>query len=228
MLRGTIQRAPIAVAFRTSCLLAALSLAGCGMFAESWEWNQKLTVEVMTPDGIRSGSAVSYVRWQEPDPFGNYGTRYRGEATVVDLGQGRFLFALIGEPTKYIALRTFNHSITERGFAAMARIRGSRDVPREHYPLLMTFTDIGDPTSLRALDPDNLAATFGPGVALTQVRLEITDETMTEGKVERLLAWLDWPKVDPALNGGRWETLRYPNSSPRGYGTISTIQLLWR
>ncbi|MEP4420406.1 MAG: hypothetical protein ABJ354_03100, partial [Nitratireductor sp.] len=87
-LRATHQF-PVAV-----LVMTALLLAGCGWFAERWEWNQKLTVEVLVDGDIASGAAVSYVRWQEANALDNYPTAYRGEATVVDLGERGLLFAL--------------------------------------------------------------------------------------------------------------------------------------
>ncbi|MCA9468988.1 MAG: hypothetical protein KC643_26590, partial [Nitrospira sp.] len=47
--------------------------------------------------------------------------------------------------------------------------------------------DLTDPKTVQKVDPENLAATFGPGVELKRITLEITDEPVTEGKVESLL-----------------------------------------
>lgn len=116
---------------RWSWVLTALLVAGCNPFPKTWEWNQKLTIEVITPDGVKSGSAVTHVRWQEENSVGNYPSSYYGEATVVDLGNGRYLFALLGEPTKWLGLAAFadvGTSITEEGFAVMAD--ASRDARR--------------------------------------------------------------------------------------------------
>ena len=77
-------------------------------------------------------------------------------------------------------------------------MREIRVLPRERYPLLVTFTDLADPTTVRRVDPDDLAATFGPGVALKRVTLEITDEAVTEGEVEAVLGadfFRRWAKV---------------------------------
>jgi hypothetical protein len=58
-------------------------------------------------------------------------------------------------------------------------------VPPILYPLLVTFTDIADPKTVTRVDSANLAATFGPGYALTSITLEITDEPVTEGQVQK-------------------------------------------
>ena len=58
--------------------------------------------------------------------------------------------------------------------------------------------DPDDPASVKRVDPDDLAASFGPGVSLRKITLTITDEPATDGKVRELLGWLsDYP--EPAL-----------------------------
>ncbi len=56
--------------------------------------------------------------------------------------------------------------------------------------LLVTFDDITDPTTVRLADPANLSASFGPGVSLAGVTLEITRADVTEERVEAVLGWL--------------------------------------
>lgn len=191
---------------RPLVLAAALLLASCGLSAKTWSWNQKLTVEVQTPDGVRSGSAVSEVRWQERNAVGNFPGSYHGEATVVDFGQGRYLFALIGEDTRYLAMRTFEPDIggfiDEDGFAAMASVRGLREVPRKYYPLLVTFDDIADPKTVKQVDPADLGASFGEGVSLKRITLEITDEGRTLDRIANILPCLKAGVACIPLNKG--------------------------
>ncbi len=116
----------------------AVGLAAC--FTDRWSWNQKLVVEVETPSGLVSGAAVTTVSWNDVNSVGNYPGSYKGEATFVDLGEGRFLFALLGEGTRYLALRVFNGNpgIGRDVFAAMEKVRGSQAISRSDYPLLVT------------------------------------------------------------------------------------------
>ncbi len=175
------------------CLV--VMLVGC---CENYEWHQMLTVEVATPTGTKIGSAVVAVSWSGHDSFSNnYHSGYRGEATIVDLDDGRYLFALIGERTKYLGLKTFNGNagISEEIFAAMMQTRVTRPVAPKNYPLLVTFDDVTDPTSIKKVDPGDLAATFGPGYSLKSVMLEVTDTPVTEGRVEDVLGWLGDHKV---------------------------------
>jgi len=209
----SLRRWAVLAAMFAGCLL----MAGCGWFAERWEWNQKLTVEVSTPNGARSGSAVSHVSWREANALGNYPADYRGEATVVDLGQGHYLFALIGEPTKQIAAYTLHAELGEQRsdygklLPKVIAFRGVRDVPRDRYPLLVTFTDINDPTTVHRVDPDNLAAAFGPGVSLKRITLEITNEPVSDGGIKNLVGWLA-TVGDGMLDGRRISTSEAENS----------------
>lgn len=205
--------------------LLPVALTGCNPFKEYWQWSQKLTVEISTPDGIRFGSATSYVRWREANVLGNYQTKYAGEATVVDLGAGRYLFALIGEDTKQIAAYTLHAELGERRadyealFPKIMSFRGVREVPRDRVPLLVTFDDITDPTTVRRVDPAKLGAVFGPGVSLGKVSLEITNDEITSGKVGALLTWLG-SYYDKRLDGQRFESSaaenRFANSLSSG------------
>ena len=90
-------------------LAAAAPLTGCG--DEVYEWRQKVTVEVETPGGLRTGSAVQWVKLfvgKGPTEHYGWGVSWRtaGEAVVVDVrpdaapGEPRYLFTLlIGDKT---------------------------------------------------------------------------------------------------------------------------------
>jgi hypothetical protein len=181
--------------------LSALCLGGCG---KSYEWNQKLTVTVETPSGDVSGSAVTAISWNKNFFSGGWGgaawhSQVKGEAVVVDLGGGRMLFALLSHSgsSDYIAnlatrlvMDTTKRAWSTQAFAGVRNLPKPAQVPPKLYPLLVTFADINDPKTVTKLDPANLAAAFGPGYALKGVTLEITDEAVTTGAVEKVLEWL--------------------------------------
>jgi hypothetical protein len=64
----------------------------------------------------------------------------------------------------------------------------------------VTFTDIIYPTTVKQVNPTNLVASFGPGVSLKRITLEITDEPVTEGKIEQILPCLRSGKACVPLN----------------------------
>lgn len=190
-------------------LALCLPLAGCDILGfHDWEWHQKLTVSVMTPEGMKVGSAVTSARIEFPPKWTGVGDAagmqrggVSGEAVVVDLGEGRYLFALLQGYTEWTAYTAFFPELEGKAMLKkemfpyldqmVASTGQTRDVSRKHYPMLVTFDDINDPASVRRVDPSNLSASFGPGYRLNAVTLSITDEPVTEGVLERVLKWIN-------------------------------------
>jgi hypothetical protein len=61
------------------------------------------------------------------------------------------------------------------------------------------FEDYSDPKSVFAVDPADLAASYGEGYALTRLTLQMTDDPLTQGEEEKVLGWLrgyeEWLRV---------------------------------
>jgi hypothetical protein len=189
----------------------AAALSGCG--GQVYTWNQKLTVIVKTPQGERSGSGITTVTakvgGQPILSQAMIGYSVRGEASVVDLGNGKYLFALLSNTgrnaTEYWALNTFPNRIlgtypyTEEQlnlfYGALTKFRGKEPLAKENYPLLVTFRDVNDPKSVREVKPDKLSDAFGAGYALKSITLEITDEDVTDGEVQKIVPWIGDTKV---------------------------------
>ncbi|MDR3423680.1 MAG: hypothetical protein P4M13_01185 [Alphaproteobacteria bacterium] len=70
-----------------------------------------------------------------------------------------------------------------------ARIRRPLDLATDQLPHLVTFADVNDPTTVAPVYPDDLEASFGPGVKWRTRTIEITDEPLTTG-IETKLPWL--------------------------------------
>ena len=60
---------------------------------------------------------------------------------------------------------------------------------RSAYPMMVRFADESDPTSVALVDPDDLAASFGEGVSLRRITVELTDDPVT-ASIEDRLGWL--------------------------------------
>lgn len=180
-------------------LFAAMILQAC---SDNFSWNQKITIVVETPDGIKIGSAVTHVEWNENIQFlpsiNPFTSEVRGEAVVVDLGEGQYLFALIkNAPT--IAMHTYaempkgpygSQALKSRASAVVKSDGEKREVPKSGYPMFVTFGDIKKPETVKKVDIDNLAINFDGDYSLKEIILEITDEPVTEGRVEAVLDWL--------------------------------------
>ncbi len=165
---------------------ATLPLAGCWLFPA--EWHKKITVIVNTPAGEVSGSVVRYEKLAEDPVLHSANSTERGEAVVVEVLPGKFLFALIEDNKPQDELLFFPGEAPLASTYKLKRMKGKPvTVPESHYPMLVTFTDITDPKSVVEVKPDELDRHFGPGVQLKAITLEITDDPVTEGAVEKVL-----------------------------------------
>jgi hypothetical protein len=158
----------------------------------------RLTYEVEADGVVRTGSSVRSVYFENTEklPLPNTGgsAQETGEAVVIDLGGGRYLFSLMtgGSDLMLEAFadrRVPGESVIE--FARkLAREKPAATLPFSKAPRLVTFTDITNAKTVKLADPANLAATFGAGVKLKRITVEITDDAVTEGEVEKVLGWL--------------------------------------
>ncbi len=204
-------------------LLASLvllsGLPGCEKHSE---WHQKLTISVETPEGIRTASGVTAVvmtdttkMWVPPE--GRRVTyKVTGEALVMEVANGKFLFVLLkGLPN---APKVFLPDIPrEEAGPRIATLRETRELTPKQYPLLVTFDDIADPTSVKRVDPANLEASFGPGYRVKSIAMSITDESVIEGRIQKMLGWLG-PYPEPKLSPATGRTTDIPFSRSVSHG----------
>lgn len=185
-------------AFMIAVALVAAGVAAWRIPYPSYEWRQKITVDVDTPQGPVSASSVAEIAWWGiPKILPDASPRdwsVKAEAVVLPLPNGRYLFALVGSAHLIARAVLFDPPYEGDPYlgpaSRMRRFEGQvHDIQPENYPLLVTFDDVSDPMTVKRVDPDDLAASFGPGVTLKRITLEITDEPVTEGEVEDVLQW---------------------------------------
>jgi hypothetical protein len=153
----------------------------------------------------------------------------RGEAVAVDLGKRGVLFALISHQSDLEFYDAFplpgendgQRGSTPEGIQYHASLPlGTKGIldPSEPpgYPKLVTFKDLNDPKSVIEaqiwernkdngrfyLNEDRFEELFGPGVKLKDITLEITDEPVTWGVVDKYL-----PKKFSEVVIRNWRTL---------------------
>jgi hypothetical protein len=177
-----IGRHRLALAGRIARILAfafggTLMLQGCdGTVYPPYRYKETVVVE--TPQGIRTGSTVVEVHWYkegQSNPFdhGAIHGEYKGQAAMVDLPDGKTLFALLSSPGGHVwalgayqRLAQLTPEETPRGYdpdntdfdvqfrKAMA-LKGPQVMPSTHpgampgaqvssYPLMVTFNNYGD------------------------------------------------------------------------------------
>jgi len=103
----------------------------------------------------------------------------------------------------YVALRAYGAAGGQRvAFNEMSRMKGVVPVKGELIPVLATFSDPANPSTMRAVPSDDLAASFGSGFGLRGVSVEAVPngfwpidfggplgEPVTRG-IEAKLPWL--------------------------------------
>ena len=183
-----------------------LGLTGCAEDG-SVKWRQKTTIVVETPSGVKTGSSVVEVDWFAgyalfTDSMKGAKGRLRGEAVVVDLGSGKYLFGLLKGDFGSVmgtSKRLADRLLSVKQAVAAVRERGTVTLPRDLYPMLVRFEDIDDPKTVKQVPP----AGFGD-YRIKEITFEITDEPVTAGPVEKVLGWLGEhpePKLGPASGG---------------------------
>jgi hypothetical protein len=217
---------------RRTCAIGAATVAALvasGCTERSLPYHYKLTVEVETPEGLRSGSSVMAVRMPNylkgTEALGGSGPSARGEAVAVDLPNGKVLFALLPSDADVDWAGTVHMKSTGRKQDDFPdkkkfreRLRNSREtfpVTRwveqwggekvDNYPIMVTFEDIKDPKSVKRVNPDDLVASFGAGYKLKAITVLGTDQPVTTG-LEKRLGWLSKypePRLDPDYKGSK-------------------------
>lgn len=201
--------------------IGSLFVAACTKYPK-YVYRFKMTVEVDTPSGLKTGSSVYEVTAEKHVkllPDANSRSRdVRGEAVAVDMPGGRTLFALLktinqsgDDDLAYLSMATIDPAYQNDWVESADRIVRGKGIQSpavvapENYPLLVTFGDVADPTSVVRVGPDDLAASFGAGYRLKAITVQVTDEPVTVG-IQKRLAWLT------DKNRKRFD----PNNKPEG------------
>jgi hypothetical protein len=196
----------------------ALALAGCG---RGNSWHQKLTVIVSTPNGDVSGSAVTRVElnfaedsWLAPGYA--YSGTISGEAVVVEIAPRRYVFAILEENQKLLALKTFISSTAagsprKQDANLIETLRSRKPIPFGDYPMLVTFTDINNPKTVKEVKPHEIVELFGAGYQLKSIDLEITDEPVSSS-IRKFLPWFDG-FIGKRFDGSKIHLASNPNLS---------------
>ena len=186
--------------FALIAILIALAAIGIGLrdYIIPHKWNYKITVEIETPEGIKTGSAVRQViarrniaKFVNPD-LPDYQYDVIGEAVIVDLGERGVVLEL---PTYDVLLKAFPHvdnSTAIQYYAKNLTVGVSARIKQHSF---ITFTNIHDPKSIKTVDAQFFDQFFGDGVGLKSITLEIVEDDVTWGQVRRYLDWYDTKRM---------------------------------
>jgi hypothetical protein len=177
----------------------------------------RLTLELNLDGETYLGSGViagAFARNANPLAPAEWAATDRGEAIAMDLGRHGLLFVVLNG--RYFAWEL--PMMVYRGHAPFDDIDGfvhwashpqpSREVPHQDLPLFVRFRDIAQPKTAECVDPDHMEASFPPGASATLVSatIEIVDEPVTTGQIEKRLPWLmlDVHEMYRLLTGPYW------------------------
>ena len=177
----------------------AVAFAANQMAKPELDLRYKITVNVETPDGVKSGSAVREIvidklKGFNPDKA-DFNSDIYGEAVVVDLNDKK-LFGLLNWDAYnevFHAFSTLGAPLSEEGIAyynnlpigAQAKLKD-----KKKWPKFVTFEDMNDPMSVQAVDHDDLSETFGQGYTIKNIEIEITDQQIN-WNMPKILPWIE-------------------------------------
>jgi hypothetical protein len=197
----------------------------------------KLTAEVMTPDGLKTGSSVIEVSYSSTHPLPNPGRwsadTLTGEAVYVDLGKGKNLFILLGvdrwerqasktpgRQPRFDGIEGGQDRLTEEqlgegslnalwlpvhvfklgrsvGEEREMRLRANAllgqtpvEVPSQNLPMVVSFSDLSKPETLRVLRPPEITDVLGQDYSLQSVKMQIVRDSPS-AHLEETLGWLN-------------------------------------
>jgi hypothetical protein len=209
-------------------VLVILSYAGCHILYPSRTVNFRITYEVETPEGLRTGTGVlaATLKMVPENPANGriWSSWTLGEAIIVPVGERGTFYALLSSPSspaggafvatliELFGIREQTHRHEAQSVYNFAALSGRREVTYDQpapispdkqtmasiLPILVRFKDEADPKTVEAVDPGNLAATFGEGVRLKRVIIEITKDPVTTD-IQKRLTWLG-PYPEPSLD----------------------------
>jgi hypothetical protein len=199
---------------RLGLLLASLSLASCGQSASV---NYEIAIELDDHGTLRRGSGVWQLELREAFP-GPYSSALYGDAIAIDLPGRGTIYAILmakerrnGGPSDEMGMlperlfldrlparkpggsRTDNVREIAALTGATARLECgnpavSIDAPAKTCPFLVRFRDPTDPSTVEAVDPEDISESFD-GVNLASITVTITQDPVTRG-IDQRLPWV--------------------------------------
>ncbi|MGO9391263.1 hypothetical protein [Rhodoblastus sp.] len=222
-----------------SVFCVALALSACGGQSASYRYKLTLSLDT-PDGVKTGYNVVELNYFEVGIPMRGEPHTTRGQGIYIDLGPGRRpLIALLehirranegcknfvcnfapwneDEPTFMIGRACglhddFMNKLHRVGLSAWLDLhcRQPITISTKDLPELVTFAGINDPKSVASVDPDNLAATLGPGVTWRSITIQTTDEPLTKG-IDEHLPWVRGYKDNIPIPG--IDSFQYKNST---------------
>ena len=138
----------------------------------------RLTIEVQTPDGIRSGSSVIETTFFKSGDSGSgrgaWRPRYenrRERRSSWTSGTARTCWQSWGSvPVERTGERSWSHASSlapgkDVDWKDEYKLKGKGELPSDYIPTLITFADLGDPKTARRVKQADLGTALVPAIA---------------------------------------------------------------
>ena len=186
-----------------AAMAAAPVLPACGSLIKPASYRYRMTVTARTPEGERRGSAAHEVMayrapalTSEERPVRG---ELRGEAVPLDLPGSYTVFTLLRQEdgrrdlyeTVTRALVGKSDPMSDFDLVDAVRSlggwlgRAEAELPREHWPLMVRFGDLDDPSTVQLVDPES--------VPIERIVVATTTDDISTEMVKRL-KWLPQQK----------------------------------
>lgn len=195
---------------KQGCLVALgflIAIIGIAVFLynlayPTYTYRCRITVDVDTPEGLRSASNVVQIDYAFQPILGSAPSsvsHVQGDAIFIDLGNGRNVVSLLnvldsnGGIFEYPSTVIFGaFKVDEDSHQQLREFQSStekRELTPDHYPTFVTFKDLNDPLSAQIVEPRDFATAFGFGTALRAVTIEMTHDPVTYNIAARFPWW---------------------------------------
>ncbi len=172
--------------------------------------NYKVTINIDTPEGVKSGYAVRQFHAKKAITLGfmsipEISYVVKGEAVAIDLGERGILFSQITADSWEEVINAFpegKHLDTTQKLRFYSSLPKGQKSEIQRLPTgFIVFENMNELQSIRGLHPDKISVVLGEGVKLKSIHIEITDAPVSWGRVDQYL-----PKNFKQDITDRWES----------------------
>jgi hypothetical protein len=184
----------------------------------SYTYRYKMTVEVETPQGIKSGSSVVEVHtYQIPQSwagiFGGHHSwmKIKGEGVFVEIEEGKTLFVLLGGDVNHVSAHRFmsiifpvpsnpfrkdsdahaSYNVSSReGMRYYGTLKNVKStLPKDkHLAMISAIKSNDGHREFKVIEPEQLKEIFRKDIKIKQIIIETTNDPL-EWKIRKLPMW---------------------------------------
>ena len=178
--------------FKIFAGLATLLVVMASCTSNTYEWNERVSLEIVTPDGRLIATSTYHVvqTYSEDGNFAasnSHSTDVVGETVAIRLPSGRVLIADLPGSTNPRAMYAFlniGSSTAAKLDAFATQTHGPAVLKPRYYPDFFMMSSSPEGLIFERLSSDVVLGELEPGVRLDRITIEVTDDPISEGQLE--------------------------------------------